>query len=336
MRRVLRGVGWGILMLLLLVVCVLGVFRYQATQRENIAFDRAAPSTGRFVDAGDTRIFVQQLVDENNPAVLFVHGTGAWSGLWRTTLQRTANAGFHVIAIDLPPFGFSEKRANLNYSKAAQGQRIVRVLENLNVSRAILVGHSFGAGPTVEAAMLHPNRVAKLVIVDGALDIRKPGTIANHSALVHAALSAQPFRDAMIAAFVTNPAFTRKLMQMLVARRSAVSDEVVHILQAPMHVQGTTAAVGEWLPALIDSHTSAASQTPSEYAKLTMPVVLLWGELDSVTPMSQATRLSQLLPQAKTTILKNVGHIPQVEDPESFNSALLAALADRGDVQAVR
>lgn len=320
-------------MMLLVVValaCTLTTCRYQAHQRERIPPAQAAPMTGTFVDAGDTRVFVQQKGAADAPAVLFVHGTGAWSELWQHTLQRTADAGFHVIAIDLPPFGFSEKPAHLSYSKSAQGLRIVKVLESLGISRVVLVGHSFGAGPTVEAALLHPDRVAQLIVVDGALSLRLPGTSLEHSTitsrLMHSILQMAPVRNAVVATFVTNPRFTRKLLQTLIADPTKATDAVVRVLQQPMQVQGSTAAVGSWLPELVDAHTIAASQTPAAYAKLTMPVTLLWGELDTITPIEQAQRLRELIPHADLIVLDGVGHIPQVEGPTLFNDSLIESL----------
>jgi pimeloyl-ACP methyl ester carboxylesterase len=332
LKRIMRGLLWVTLLAVVLLAGTLTTCRYQAHQRERIPAAQAAPATGNLVDAGDTRIFVQQMGPADAPAVLFVHGTGAWSELWQHTLQRTADAGFHVIAIDLPPFGFSEKPALLSYSKAAQGMRIVKVLESLGISRVVLVGHSFGAGPTVEAALLHPDRVAQLIVVDGALSLQVPGTSLDHSTitshLTHSMLQMTALRDAVVATFVTNPRFTRKLLQGLIADPTKATDEVVRVLQQPMHVQDSTAAVGRWLPELIDSHTIAASQTPAEYSKLTMPVTLLWDELDTVTPIEQAQQLRQLMPHADLVVLDNVGHIPQVEDPTLFNDSLIRALTD--------
>ena len=54
--------------------------------------------------------------------------------------------------------------------------------------------------------------------------------------------------------------------------------------------------------------------------------MLLWGDQDSVTPLEQARDLQTLLPQATLTLLPGVGHIPQIEDPDMFNNALLKAL----------
>lgn len=330
LKRIVRRLIWVILLALVLLAGILTTFRYQADRREGIPAAQAAPMGGRFVDAGDMAIFVQQMGPVDAPAVLFVHGTGAWSELWRYALQRVVNAGFQVIAIDLPPFGFSEKSQQLSYSKPAQGMRIVKVLESLHISRVVLVGHSFGAGPTVEAALLHPERVTQLIIVDGALNVQSHDAGVDHSTitshLLHSMLRMPSIRDAVVATFVTNPRFTRKLLQMLIADPKAATDEVVHVLQKPMQVQGSTPAVGRWLPEFIDSHVIAASQMPAEYAKLGMPVTLLWGELDTITPIDQAQHLNKLMPHADLVVLEKVGHIPQVEAPAIFTDSLIRAL----------
>ena len=63
------------------------------------------------------------------------------------------------------------------------------------------------------------------------------------------------------------------------------------------------------------------------YQKLKLPVALIWGDQDTVTPLDQARDLQTLLPQATLTLLPGLGHIPQIEDPAAFSDALLKALA---------
>ena len=57
-----------------------------------------------------------------------------------------------------------------------------------------------------------------------------------------------------------------------------------------------------------------------------LPVAILWGDKDTVTPIDQATDLQKLLPQASLTQLPGLGHIPQIEDPALYNDALLKTL----------
>ena len=54
-------------------------------------------------------------------------------------------------------------------------------------------------------------------------------------------------------------------------------------------------------------------------------MALLWGDEDAVPPLEQARDLQTLLPQARLTILPELGHIPQIEDPDAFDAALLMA-----------
>ena len=68
------------------VAAILAFFRLQAHERETHEGANIAPPTGRFVKAADVEIFVQEAGPADAPAVLFVHGTGAWSETWREAM----------------------------------------------------------------------------------------------------------------------------------------------------------------------------------------------------------------------------------------------------------
>ena len=89
----------------------------------------------------------------DGPVILFIHGTAAWSGLWRETMAPLAEAGYRCIAIDIPPFGYSERPTTPSYGNADQARRIVSLLDALGIERAILLGHSFGGGATMECSV---------------------------------------------------------------------------------------------------------------------------------------------------------------------------------------
>jgi pimeloyl-ACP methyl ester carboxylesterase len=319
-------VGW-ILAIAGLALCTLAVtlvaFTWQAGRREIRNAHDAAPPGGRYRKAGDIELFVQEAGPADGPAVLFIHGTGAWSEAWRGPMEMLAKQGIRAIAIDLPPFGYSERPANSRYGKEDQGRRIVAILDALQIPRAILVGHSFGGGPTVEAATLAPERVRALVLVDAALSVADANADkVQGSALLSMFLAVRPLRDSVVAAFLTNPLFTRRLLQGFIDDPARATDEWVALYQRPLAVEGTTAAVGAWLPALIGPSTGAASENSATYRALTMPVYLIWGERDRITPLAQGEELAHLVPGAELTVIKQVGHIPQIEDADAFNEVL--------------
>lgn len=310
-----------------LAAALLAWAAWQAGQREVHEPADLAPRDGRWVAAGDVRLFVREAGPRDGQPVLLVHGTGAWSETWRRTARVLGDAGFRAISIDLPPFGFSQRPSNARYGKADQAARISALLAALEVERAILVGHSFGGGPTLEAAMLSPGKVHALVMVDAALGIRAQGeAFARPPAWLAALLGVEPLRDAVVAAFLTNPAFTRKLLEAFVADPSSATDDWVRVYRRPLTLRGTTQAVGKWLPALVAPAGAARSEDPAAYAKLKLPVVALWGDLDTITPLAQAQRLVRLVPRGELVVLNGVGHIPQIERPAQFDVALLGAL----------
>ena len=69
-----------------------------------------------------------------------------------------------------------------------------------------------------------------------------------------------------------------------------------------------------------------AEKLAAEVSKIKVPVAMIWGDRDDVTPLAQANDLRALIPQASLKVMQDVGHIPQIEDPAAFNAALIDAI----------
>jgi pimeloyl-ACP methyl ester carboxylesterase len=323
-KRVVTWLKWIIIALIGIALVVLVGFRIFALLREKKTIAEAAPSTGKFISLAGENMFIQEVGNETDPAMLFIHGTGAWSETWRDTMNVVAHAGFRAIALDMPPFGFSELPNDNSYSRQDQAKRIEGVLNALNVNKVILVGHSYGAGATVEAAMNMPERVQALILVDAALGIGATST--EQSFLLATTLKIKPFRNALVATTLSNPLFTRTLLKKFIKDPAHATDAWVKIYQAPMNVEGKTNAVGEWLPTLLVADTKSQSVQPENYRSLRIPTYIIWGEADAITPLKLGVELKSLVPDAKLKVLPVVGHIPQIEDPGQFHTTLLEFL----------
>jgi pimeloyl-ACP methyl ester carboxylesterase len=331
MMRFLKLVGIAALSIVAIVVLILGGFLLAANLREKEVAEKAAPRGGRYVDAGDVRIFLQERGPTTGPLVFFVHGTGAWSEAWLASLERLGGAGYHTIAIDLPPFGYSARPASRVYDKRVQGERIVAALKSLGDSPAIIVGHSFGAAPAVEAAFLAPDRFTGLVLVDPALSIAEgegPAVGARREIPlpIAATLALEPVRDALIATFLTNPMMTRRLLTGFIDDPARATDQWVEIYRRPQTVQGTTSALADWIPQLVATRQVERSEVAPSYRDLKPPLEAIWGEKDTITPIAQGERLVKLVREGNLTRLPGIGHIPQIEDNVRFNDALEAAV----------
>ena len=350
MSRLARIVRWLVNLLVVLfigTIFVLAGFRIAAGRREIYSRSEAAPSTGQFIHAADVQMFVQEDGPSDGPPVVLIHGTGAWSEIWRGTMHALAGAGYRAIALDMPPFGFSTRPTSTDYGDSAQARRILVVLDSLGLKRVTLVGHSFGGRPTMEATFMAPERVSRLVLVDAALDLmrgcgdagmggcgtanaqRSTSTDTVGSRVTRAVLGTPLVRNAVVATTLSNPHMTGWLLSKLVYNRdSAVTPARVAMLQRPFVLQEWTPGLGAWLQPFATTRTTSMATDRARYAKLAIPTMVLWGAKDSITPIAQGQDLVHLIPGARLEVLPMAGHIPAIEDERTFNSALLEFLRD--------
>jgi pimeloyl-ACP methyl ester carboxylesterase len=318
MRRIAAIVAVTLLVLVGCVAAGLVSLRLAAHFRETEVAALAAPTDGKFVDSGLGRIFVMDPGAADGVAVVLLHGTAAWSKLWWRTTAALKDGGFRPIAPDMPPFGYSERQGG--YTRAEQASRIDGMLTALGARRAVIVGHSFGAGAALEFVLAHPDRAIGLVLVDAALGLTQqpsdPLAILKNGVL----------RELAVSATATNPLATRFLLSKLIHRKEAADGETLDILKAPMRVTGTTPHIADWLLYFTGSDRAALSASREVVSGIKVPVAMIWGDRDDVTPLAQADDLRSLIPSAALKVLNDVGHVPQIEDPAAFNAALIAAV----------
>ena len=302
---------------------------HQAQQRQTGKRVELAPKGGEYVDAGDARIFMQRSGSRDAPAVVFLHGTGSWSETWRASMETANKAGYQAIAIDMPPFGYSIPPVSGEYDKQKQAGRLRTALDNAGIRRAVFVAHSFGAAPLMEALLSNPDegRVQALVLVDAALGLDEAQADGSDS-LLQSVLRWRWVSQPLSAAFLTKPEYTEQLLKSFVSEKEKATPAWQQIYQQPLALEGSYKHVAAWLPELLARRSHAASDLPDAYGRINWPVTLLWGETDSITPLSQAEHLQRLVPGAQLLRIPRAGHIPQIEEPELFQQALARVLQD--------
>jgi pimeloyl-ACP methyl ester carboxylesterase len=321
-RWILRLVG----VLLALIVLWAGGSLVAAVLRES-GPQPTAPAEGRLIPTGDGAMFAQIRGPETGIPVILIHGSAAWSGFWSAIADRLAKDGFKTIAVDLPPFGYSERSPQGAYARADQARRLAGLIRNLNLRNTIIVGHSFGAGATVEAVMQDPSLFKGMVLVAGALALPEDGRdYEDEPAPLRWAMSESTVTETLVASVVTNPLILRPLLASFLYNKDAATDEQVDILKAPYARRGSTKAYAQWLPTLLLADRSAMSASVANYASIKVPTSLIWGDKDQVTPLAQGQQLNRLIKSSRLTVLDNVGHIPHIEAPEGFYDVLLKEL----------
>jgi len=328
MKKWLEYILRTILALLLLLLVAIISFTVQANLRETKTRQEAAPSTGYFVQAGDVELFIQESGPANGPVIIFIHGTAAWNGLWLETMTPLAEAGYRCIAIDIPPFGFSERPSMPSYGNANQAKRIVALMDELNIESAILFGHSFGGGATLETALMIPDRIDALVLLDvGGLNLNlQPAPEDSSPSALEIFLDTRVVRNPILAATATNPLFTKTLISAMVLDPADVTKEKTNILQQPLVLQDATNTLGDWLKYVLTVQEPSLTTDPANYQILQMPTLIVWGDSDTIIPLKEGEYLQSLIPNSELVVLKDVNHIPHLEDLDALMKVVLGFL----------
>jgi len=117
--------------------------------------------TTRQIDLDGCTVHCLESGDPAGRAVVLLHGMKFQAETWRElgTLGQLAGQGLRVLAVDLPGFGRSPA------NPLPQGEVVHRLLDKLDIHRAVLVGPSMGGRVAMEYAIVHPERLAGLVLV---------------------------------------------------------------------------------------------------------------------------------------------------------------------------
>ncbi|MBE0596294.1 MAG: alpha/beta hydrolase, partial [Desulfuromonadales bacterium] len=259
------------------------------------------------------RAFVLEAGVGNSPTLLLVHGLGDLaSDIWEGLIPELA-ADFHVLAVDLPGFGRSEKR-NALYSPAAYAAYLRWVADRFAPGPLILVGHSLGGAIALRYAADYPAQLQRLVLVDVAGILHR--NVITREVLdpelrqLWPQLPADPLGrlDEWVGALITRlPGLPLDLDQLLASellRERFLGGDPTRI-----------AAV-----ALIQEDFSRPLR------QISAPTVILWGGEDRITPLRTGVLLEAVLPQARLQVIPTAGHLPMADQPALFRLALRTAL----------
>lgn len=261
-----------------------------------------------FVEVDGATVHFQEFGDKTNPTLLLIHGYTASTYVWRTVAPLLADADFHVIAIDLLGFGYSDKPAWFEYTIAAQARMIERFMNRLGIGKATIVGSSYGGAVASTLALDYAERVEKLVLV---------GAVCNDNVLENPVLklASIPFVGEVLTPFMVDSKFLSKArMKQTLAPGShhLITKERVESVIRPLKAKNAHHSV------LASARNWNANRIQADAHLINQPTLLIWGENDMVIPVSNGQCLYDAMLNSRLVVLKDCGHLPQEENPERF------------------
>ncbi|MGA2167636.1 MAG: alpha/beta fold hydrolase [Terracidiphilus sp.] len=218
------------------------------------------------------------------PVVVLVHGLGGRGEDWRGLAPYLAKAGFRVYMPDLPGYGRSEKPADFSYSVPDEAAVVVGFLDALGLKQVDLGGWSMGGWIAQRISSEHPERVRRLILFDsaGIYEVPKwdtrlftPGTPAD--------------LDQLDALLMPNPPKVPGFIARDILRISKKNAWVIH--------------------RALDRALTGRDATDNLLPGLKMPVLIVWGAEDKITPLSQGEKIHQLVTQSQLEVFAGCGHL---------------------------
>jgi 2-hydroxy-6-oxonona-2,4-dienedioate hydrolase len=264
------------------------------------------------IEIDGSQIAYTQAGADSNPPVLLLHGITSHRGVWSRTMERL-QSNFHCVAIDHLGFGDSDKPKDADYSIQKQAERALKVADHFGFDKFIVMGHSMGGQiATILASTLAPQRVSRLISVDGVVT-------GEHSP------SVQNAKRLLIVVGEKIPALYHP-MRALCSWKPAACMAFDHWFYKPADLPFEAWAVDRDYAL----NPGIALSTPRAWASLNAndltcmlkniaaPTLVIFGAQDGTVPIAQAYLFKQKVPAAQLVLIEQCGHFPMYENFEAF------------------
>ena len=286
-----------------------GEYRSIWTALRQVAF------TQGWLDVGGVRTRYAEAGPPDAPAVLMLHGTG---GHWETFAFNLGpmSEHFRCVAIDMVGNGFSSK-PDYDYEIPVYVDHAFGTLDALGIDRASVMGTSLGSWVAARAALTHPDRVDRLVLMSPA------GLVATQSNM-------ERLRAERTAA-VDHPTWDtiKGLFDHLIAEEKNRIPDIVAVRQAIYRLPETRGAIDHVLVLQDPAARDRNLISEREWSAIGAPTLVIASGKDYSEYESTARRILDLIPDARVLEMPNVRHWPHFEDPERFNEAAIPFLLGR-------
>ncbi|MBT8248139.1 MAG: alpha/beta hydrolase [Acidimicrobiia bacterium] len=263
--------------------------------------------------------------------VVLLHGFPELAYSWRHQLPALASAGFHAVAPDLRGYGASEKPGPIeDYSLLTLVADVVGLIDALETDKVALVAHDWGAIIAWTTALLHPDRIERLVTLNVpyrgwcsgfpttayikehmsdrfgyVLMLQEPG-------VAEAWFAADPAEK--LNAFYSGAAFNPDFL---------AEDDFQVFVDA--FTAGTITGPANYYRNIDANHAATANLAN---APVTVPTMVVATDSDPVLPASLLDGMERWVPDLRTEVVAECGHWTQQEQPEAVNRLLIDFLGD--------
>ncbi len=256
---------------------------------------------------------ISQPTQEIKGQIVMIHGLGASTYSFRNQSEPLAQAGYFVVAVDLPAFGYSDRQKGIDHSQLARADMLWQVLDQIEDEYSLddkwhLMGHSMGASTVLALSNQRPHDVLKLILIAPAI------TQDNNSIgwLLKSPLG--EWLKVYLRYFAINESSFARLLKS--ASNQPVSDDMIKGYLDPLKIKGTNQA-------LLDLLSSAKNVLIQDWTSNQTPVLIIWGEQDDWVSFDQIDRIIPYVDDLTLLTLKDEGHLAHEMAYQQVNTKII-------------
>jgi len=280
-------------------------------------------STSRFAQVRpDLKLHYHEAGVGNGPTIVLLHGGGPGASSWSNFARNIPVLAqrFHVLAVDQPGFGASDKPTDHPQYFVHSASALNDLLGSLEISgRVHLLGNSLGGGAAVRFALDYPDRAGKLVLMGpGGLSVNLFAPDPTEGVKNLAKFNYEPTRE-RLEAFLRIMVFDQSLIT------PELIDERFENASTP-EALGAARAMGK----SFSGKDFEKGMLWRDAYKLRQRVLLIWGREDRVNPLDGALVALKMIPRAQLHVFGGCGHWAQLEKFDEFNRLAAEFLLEGG------
>ena len=248
--------------------------------------------------------------------IFLLHGFASSTYTWEKIAPVLQARGYHVWALDMKGFGWSDKPEDADYSPWQLMKEVNAWMDKMGLRKVVFVGNSLGGAIAWNMALVHPEKVKKLVLLDAA------GFM--HDIPFPVRLSGLPGAAGVARLFLGRWIIQDTLKQVYFDPTSITAEQI----DAYYNRLRTENALGA-LTALGRSIWTISSQEyASRIPEIQVDTLIIWGRDDAWIPLKDGFKFKETLPNATLEVIPFCGHMPQEEKPEETARLIIEFLSE--------
>ncbi|MFI1914411.1 4,5:9,10-diseco-3-hydroxy-5,9,17-trioxoandrosta-1(10),2-diene-4-oate hydrolase [Nocardia sp. NPDC020380] len=269
-------------------------------------------STSRYAQVRpDLKLHYHEAGVGNGPTIVLLHGGGPGASSWSNFARNipVLAKDFHVLAVDQPGFGLSDKPTEHPQYFVHSASALNDLLDTLGITERVhLLGNSLGGGAATRFALDYPERAGKLVLMGpGGLSTNLFAPDPTEGVKLLSKFNFEPTKE-NLEAFLRIMVFDQKLITPeLVEERFASASQPESL--AATRAMGKSFAGPDFAKGMIWR----------DAFKLRQPVLMIWGREDRVNPIDGALVALKMVPRVQLHVFGGCGHWAQLEKFDEFN-----------------